>query len=303
VPAVDRALRIFEILASQPHDAFSVSELAERSEMNISTCHSILLTLAEAGVLLRHEPMKTYTLGPTLIELGAAASEQYLGLPEARDALVRLTRKHGLAGAIGARANNEIFVVAHELYDGKVPATPQGFRAPMVPPLGIVFVAWDPEPDRQAWIERLGPTADESDSDRFRAVLSHVREKGYHVALDGTVGELALNVAQQLTSAASSEDRLRIAMDLAERMRRDDYAYASLTQRHHGGQDHISAGIFGKDETVALTMTLMGHPGDIPPEKVRSVASSLLDECIAITLSIGGVVPPGLERRGSKRRR
>src|SRR4051812_30928100 len=142
VPAVDKALRILAELAARPSEPLTLSELARAAEINLSTCHSIVMSLTDASYLLRHEPSKTYTLGPAVVEVGTAALQQYPGLPAARAAADELTRRFDLGVTVGGRAGDEIIVLAHTATPHISPATVQGFRGPMVPPLGRLFMAW-----------------------------------------------------------------------------------------------------------------------------------------------------------------
>ena len=49
-PAVDRAVEILDFLADNPRDAFSLSELARRLDLNKASAHAILNALTDRGL-------------------------------------------------------------------------------------------------------------------------------------------------------------------------------------------------------------------------------------------------------------
>ncbi|RME43976.1 MAG: IclR family transcriptional regulator [Chloroflexi bacterium] len=69
VPAVDRAIQILNVYQSG-EEAYGVSELSRRLDLNKSTVYAILNTLAHHGFVERDEVTKKYRLGPALFHLG-----------------------------------------------------------------------------------------------------------------------------------------------------------------------------------------------------------------------------------------
>jgi len=69
VPAVDRAVQILNAYQSG-EDAYGVSELSRRLDLNKSTVYDILNTLAYHGFVERDEETKKYRLGSALFHLG-----------------------------------------------------------------------------------------------------------------------------------------------------------------------------------------------------------------------------------------
>ena len=68
-----RALELLELLKETPHKC-SIAELSEATGLPPSTIHRILQTFCEKKYVLRDEYSHTYQLGPALISLGRAAS-------------------------------------------------------------------------------------------------------------------------------------------------------------------------------------------------------------------------------------
>ncbi|HEY5886406.1 MAG TPA: helix-turn-helix domain-containing protein, partial [Acidimicrobiales bacterium] len=110
-PAVDRAVEILDFLTDNPRDAFSLSELARRLDLNKASAHAILNALTDQGYLLRHPSRKDYRLGPRLIAVGEAAREQYPVVEFARDELRRLSEDLGTECVASAPIGNEMVIV------------------------------------------------------------------------------------------------------------------------------------------------------------------------------------------------
>ena len=62
---------------------------------------------------------------------------------------------------------------------------PLGYRQPIIPPLGAVFMVNSTPPEVEAWLNRApddGPDDSRNRRDRYRALLDKVRERGHSVA-------------------------------------------------------------------------------------------------------------------------
>ena len=68
IQSVERALNVLEIVA-QERDGVTVSEISERLELNISTCHHLITTLVKKGFVAHLGRVKGYALGTRLGEL------------------------------------------------------------------------------------------------------------------------------------------------------------------------------------------------------------------------------------------
>src|SRR5258707_4447778 len=75
VPAVERAFAIIRVLAAK--GPLSLADVVGDSGLNKSTAFYILRTLVNLDVVAYDERSRTYTLGPTLMELGMSASGQF----------------------------------------------------------------------------------------------------------------------------------------------------------------------------------------------------------------------------------
>jgi DNA-binding IclR family transcriptional regulator len=287
-PAVDRALRILAELAARPDEALTLSELARAAGINLSTCHSIVTSLSEASYLLRHEPLKAYTLGPAVVEVGTAALRQYPGLPAARAEAEELARRFDLPVTVSARAGDELIVLAHAATARRPADTVQGFRGPMVPPLGRVFMAWADDHDVERWLQRLELPPDSAEIKVQREALAAVRDRGYVLSLDATVGEFLIQLAVQLAHAATQRERVEIGVRIADLLRTEEYAYLGQADGPVHRRDIVAAPVFRQDGQVALALAVAGRPGDITDDVTAPIVRGVVAAAKRVTLSIGG---------------
>ena len=71
IQSVDRALLLLETIAEAGGEA-TLTELANRTGLNISTCHHLLATLMQRGFVARGTRRRLYTLGSRILDLGHA---------------------------------------------------------------------------------------------------------------------------------------------------------------------------------------------------------------------------------------
>jgi DNA-binding IclR family transcriptional regulator len=183
-PAVGRAMQILEYLTMDSSAAATISEIARRTGMSKATCHSVLLALAQDGYVRRDPSLLTYTLGPGLITLGAAAASS-LGLPElAHPELEVLTDKLGLTTAAAVTAGSHLVLISTASPPHAFQVTlPIGQMVPFAAPLGAAFVAWAPSQEVDAWLDRAPHQFGEAHRRYFDAALAAVRDQGYSVTL------------------------------------------------------------------------------------------------------------------------
>lgn len=84
--------------------------------------------------------------------------------------------------SIFARVSDIAVAVASATPENGDPVTTLGTRHPLVPPIGVPYVAWSDPEDQEAWVDRaIG--ASEADRIRFRRDLADARQHGWSVAV------------------------------------------------------------------------------------------------------------------------
>src|SRR6185503_19690191 len=132
-PPTERVVRILDFLAGRPEERFGLSDLARRLGLSKPTCLGIVTSLTDAGYLVRDPGDKTYRLGPSLITLGHKAQESMRVSPAAREELRRLSARFGVTAALSG--------------------VEVGQSYPFAPPVGLMFVLWDDEAERD-WLAK-----------------------------------------------------------------------------------------------------------------------------------------------------
>jgi DNA-binding IclR family transcriptional regulator len=282
VPAVERANRILQVLACQPGESLTATEVATAVGIHRATCFSILACLAETGLVHRDEATKTYRLGPELIRLGTAARYQHPGLAAARREMCRLAVELGVGGLICVLIGDEIVVLErigeHDEAFG-LPAV-EHTRARFAPPLGGIFVAWSGPEAIDGWLSRARPTATAGDLESYRRSLAAIRSRGWSI---GSQADVELQIQELVAKLESGDDgeRLAVALELADFVRQGRPAPA----RPSG---HLVAPVFDDQGEVAMTLTLYGRHNQIADGNVSAYADALVAAADRVTHEAGG---------------
>jgi DNA-binding IclR family transcriptional regulator len=253
-PAVDRAVAVLDFLTDNPRDAFSLSELARRLDMNKASAHATLNALVDRGYLLRHPVRKDYRLGPRLIAVGEAARDQFPVVEFARDELRRLSEDLGTECVASAPIGDEMVIL-----DQAGPVRPIGLtvavghRFPLVPPMGTIFMAWSTPDEIDDWLRRV---EDDAERDRYRTALAKVRERGWSAGRDT-----------------------------------DEYQLLEMERAAEWSVTTMGAPVFDADGTVALGLFVLAFRDALAIEQVPDVAERLTKATDAITESIHGRHP------------
>src|ERR1700761_8461053 len=106
-PAVERTIAILNLLARDPAETHTLSQISRELGLTKSTAHGILTTLSETGYVLRYDDM-TYSLGPALVTLGEAAADQNRVVSVATKEMQSLAAETKLNCILGAVAGESI---------------------------------------------------------------------------------------------------------------------------------------------------------------------------------------------------
>ena len=182
-----RALAILDLLMANPQQAFGLTEMTRRLNLNKATCHAILTTMANYGFLVQHPKTKAYRLGPSIIAAGNAAFAQFPVLEYARPELESL--KSDLNIGFGVTARSKMHMVLLALYGSASPLIDSfqlGLRLPNTAPVAACFTAFSPAKELEAWLTRAHESRgsyDEKLDQKLRVSLISIRARGYEVTL------------------------------------------------------------------------------------------------------------------------
>ncbi|NQX89499.1 MAG: helix-turn-helix domain-containing protein [Halioglobus sp.] len=190
-----RALAILDLLMANPHQAFGLTEMTRRLNLNKATCHAILTTMANYGFLVQHPKTKAYRLGPSIIAAGNAAFAQFPVLEYARPELEALQSDLDIGFAVTGRSKLHQVLLA--LYGNATPLINSfqlGLRLPNTAPVAACFTAFSDAKYLEAWLTRAHESRGEFDAKldkKLRVSLIAIRARGYEVSLK-TRAETAL---------------------------------------------------------------------------------------------------------------
>jgi DNA-binding IclR family transcriptional regulator len=291
-PAAVRAVQILDHLAGHDGERLTLSELARDLGMSKATCHAVLLALLDGAYVQRDPGRKTYSLGPAVASVGSVALQRYGVLAVARPEMESLSAELGLECIAGIATDDQIVIVART-----GPAAPFGVsarvgqRVPLLPPLGMLYVAWSGAAVFDEWIARADPPLDADDTARLRVAVDAVRRRGWEVtrALD-TGGRLARTVGE--LAAHPGHDALRSERDrLIHALSHEEYALVDAPGREPVRVQQVAAPVFGPDGGVALVVGLLGFPTEVAADALAGVTERLVGSTQAISAGIDGRAP------------
>ena len=186
IQSVDRALFLLETIADAGGEA-TLTELATRTGLNISTCHHLLATLIQRGFAAKVPGRRLYALGTRICSLSHACLQ--VDLPRrAQPYLENINRVTGETVHLAAlQGDNVVTLAVREarhavrVETGKVGR----MEAPHATAVGKAILAWLPEDEMQRILAHGMKRYTEKTITEFPALLESlrtVRRNGY--ALD-----------------------------------------------------------------------------------------------------------------------
>ena len=269
-PPTERVIRILQLLANRPNEAFSLSDLVRHLELTRATGHVIASSLCRAGYLVRHPLTKTFSLGPALITIGQAAERAHPEIVHACREIQRLDRGPGTGWSVSTLIGDEIIVLARSDTSAGEESTPRtGERIPFVPPYGSSFVAWAGEKEVDAWLSRAHPNTPAPEIEGYRKRLHFLRQHGYGVE---RLAETQVRLRQILIELQSES----LSTDLEAQVSR-----LALALQHRDSQDESDASgpvseIFVPISSRQITLSLHFHRRQLGEKEIAVFARRLL---------------------------
>ncbi len=284
-PPTERVTRVLELLATQPRDGVTLTELARRLDMSKATALGIAGELTRAGYLVRNEEAKTYTLGPALLGLGRAASDAFTSLAFARPEMHRLNRELGVPTSVSALVDDKIVLLERTGPQRELDRMIQaGQRYPYTPPSGLVFAAWLRDEEIEQWLADYPEVSMDASLGHIRAVVDTSRRLGYWVERmsDVSVGALTVlagldghdippSAADAIANMVSNlADRYYVARDLRPN-RKFDVTFVTAPTFDRGGRPDLLLGLLAFRR--GITYDELAHQG----EAVRDAAARITE--------------------------
>lgn len=287
-PPTDRVVRLLDFLASRPSERFGVSDLARRIGLSKPTCLGIVTSLAEAGYLVRDQTDKTYRLGPSLITLGHKAQESLRVSPAAREQLRRLSARFDATAALSAVVDDRITLLDLVAPAGAEPGVEVGQSYPFAPPVGLMFVLWDDEAERN-WLQMQPTLPLRMDMERLSRVTARCRADGYLVERLTPGGRRLYSLMAGMPTTLPGELRAllgELVSDIGERV----YLPDESQSRKRIDISVISAPVF--DHYRRQVMVTSMHIGKaLTDNEITVRARAVVETADAVTAHLGGEKP------------
>ena len=248
IQSVDRALYLLETIAEAGGEA-TLTDLATRTGLNISTCHHLLATLIQRGFAAKVPGRRLYALGPRILYLGHTCLQ--VDLPRrAQRYLEAINRVTGETVHLAALQGDAVITLAvrEALHAVRVDTGKIGkLEAPHATSIGKAILAWLPE-------------------DEMRRILAHGMKRFTH----NTITEFpalveSLRVVRRNGYAVDREEFLPgvICVGAAIRDQAGTVigAISASTPTMRASEEHVAS---MRDEIIAATRALsaeFGEPG------------------------------------------
>ena len=282
-----RALAILDLLMANPHQAFGLTEMTRRLNLNKATCHAILTTMATYGFLVQHPKTKAYRLGPSIIAAGNAAFAQFPVLEYARPALEALENDLDVGFAVTGRSKSHVVLLA--LYGKAGPLIDQfqlGLRLPNMAPIGACFTAWSPAKHLEAWLsaahEARGGYNEKLDQ-RLRVSVISIRARGFEVTLKTQAGtELHKNL-KRIHSAWNLIDLEEITNNYQRALCDEQVHLDRIDPRAQYQVGTISVPVFAYKQLPAMCFAAGSFFKPVTGAEIERVAGRMLEAAEEVT--------------------
>jgi DNA-binding IclR family transcriptional regulator len=287
-----RALQVLEFLAAHPGRDFTLAELVRETDINVSSLHAVLAVLSREGYVVRDRRRKAYHLGAGPIALGQAALDEHPAIKLARQAIEQLAQELQLEVICGAVAGEHLLITGEAGRPDRLYMRPRvGTRLPFMPPLGLLGVPYLDAKEQQAWLDRLGPTATQTDRDNYMQAAVEAGARGYTIELETParqkIGMLMGQLAQDHRSPAL-KTRLQ---DLVLALGHEDHTLAEPEPRGIYRVNNIQTPIFDHRAQLVTSLTLLGFDQPLRPNEINDYLHVLRNTADTITRTTGGHPP------------
>jgi DNA-binding IclR family transcriptional regulator len=264
---------------ANPHQAFGLTEMTRRLNLNKATCHAILTTMSTYGFLVQHPKTKAYRLGPSIIAAGNAAFAQFPVLEYARPELENLENEMDVGFAVTGRSKAHLVLLA--LYGSATPLIDNfqlGLRLPNTAPIAACFTAWSPAKHLEAWLTRAHEARGEYNEkldQRLRMSVISIRARGYEVTLQ-TRAELALHENLRKIQDAWSLKDLESITQQYQRELCDEYVHLDrIEPRARHEISSITVPVFAYKEMPALCFTAGSFKKAVTGAEIETIAEQM----------------------------
>jgi DNA-binding IclR family transcriptional regulator len=207
--------------------------------------------------------------------------------PAAREELRRLSARFGVTAALSGVIDDRITLLDLVAPAGAQPGVEVGQSYPFAPPVGLMFVLWDDEAERD-WLAKEPTIPLRTNTDRLNRVIAVCRADGYLVECLTPGGRRLYSLMAGMSSSLPDELRALLGVlvsDIGERV----YLRGENGRRRYD-ISVISAPVY--DHYQRRVMVASMHIGkSLTDSEIAERARALVATADAVTKQLGGVKP------------
>ena len=287
-PPTERVIRVLNLLAANPRQRFTVTELARRLDIAKATCLGIVGSLTHAGYVVRDAESRTYGIGSVLLSLGRAAQDSFASLEVARPHLRRLTEHFGLSCTASTVIGDDIVVLERTGLAGDMDSPVKvGQRYPYAPPAGVVFSVWQPDWAVEHWLAGHPPVP--IDHRRLYELARSSRRLGYLAERLSDVSVASYAILAGLT-AGSPPNLTQALNDIVAAFPYRYYLDTDLQGTEVLPVSLICAPTYSAQELPDLLLAVLVLR-EVPAAQVVEYGSALREAAAMVTKELGGTNP------------
>ena len=274
-----RALAVLDLLMANPQQAFGLTEMTRRLNLNKATCHAILTTMASYGFLVQHPRSRAYRLGPSIIAAGNAAFARFPVLEYARPELEGLQSDLDIGFAVTGLSSLHMVLLA--LYGRAAPLIDSfqlGLRLPNAAPVAACFTAFSPARDLEAWLARAHESRggyNEKLDQKLRVAVIAIRARGYEATLktraEARLTEELGRIHNAWSLAALEDAANRYQRDLCE----EQYHLDRIDPRSRYAISTISVPVFASGDVPAMCFVAGSFDRPFSGTEIEEIATRM----------------------------
>lgn len=280
--SANRMMDILDLFGAFPGRSFTMSEIMRATDINVASCHAVLNALTSRGYLIRRD--KSYYPGSALISVGQAAAQTRTLVTRSQAAAQALHKDLGVAVVLTALTGENILTLM-SIPDaaGRRVSLRAGQRIPLVPPVGLQYLAWSSDGEVAAWIAR-GSTKDEATIAEWHRALAATRARGFLVTLQSQATTDLVMLMEKMATGTQPLDYKTQTSSLIS-----DYGWMLehpeiIELNRSYGVAYIAAPIFDREGHAVLSLGLGGFAEQLSGEQIGFFADRLMEICLRVTL-------------------
>jgi DNA-binding IclR family transcriptional regulator len=228
-----------------------------------------------------------------LIAVGQAALEKYRGLELARREMARLTIELNIQCSATALTGGDLLILARQgLPQSQSGLKRVGERRPIVPPMGICYIAWANGEAVENYLSMAAAHMSGSAYSWLRESLQIIRRRGYAACADGPHWRALSQATVRAIGRPRDTAYWTAIFNVIHRLTPKEIQLASFEEIDADGVAQVAVPIFSAEGRVVLQLVLSGFPRNMTAKKMDRYVEKLSSAAIAITSELHGRMPP-----------